>query len=94
MDKENSSLHIREQGTKLITVIACANAAGSTLPPIVIFDGQWFIQEWSKGEVPNTLYGMLDKGWTGTYFGEIWILTHGPQRGYIWQAALLKLYHT
>ena len=47
-----------------ITVIACANAAGSTLPLMVIFDGQHFNPEWSKGEVPNTLYGMSDKGWT------------------------------
>jgi len=31
---------------------------------MVIFDGQCFNPEWSKGEVPNTLYGMSDKGWT------------------------------
>ena len=45
-------------------MIACANAAGSTLPPMVIVDGQRFNLEWSKREVPNTLYRMSDKGWT------------------------------
>ena len=34
-------------------MIACANAAGSTL----ILDGQRFNPEWSKGEVPYILYG-------------------------------------
>ena len=63
--KGTKKIHCRTSGNKAqITVIACANAAGSTLPPMVIFDGQRFNPEWSKGEVPNTLYGMSDKGWT------------------------------
>ena len=55
-DKENLLLHIREQGTK---VIACANAAGITLPPMV---GQWFNPEWSKGKYPTHSMECQKKG--------------------------------
>lgn len=41
-----------------------ANAAGVVIPPMVIFEGQCFNPEWSRGEVPDTLYGMSDNGWT------------------------------
>ena len=40
---------------KQITVLVCANAAGSVVPPMVIFEGQHFNPEWSKGELPDTL---------------------------------------
>ena len=63
--KGAKKIHCRISGNKArITVIACANAAGSTLPPMVISDGQCVNPEWSKREVPNTHYGMSDKGWT------------------------------
>ena len=41
-----------------ITIVACANAAGCVLPPMVIFKGEHFNHEWSVGEVPDTLYRM------------------------------------
>ena len=46
-----------------ITVLACANAAGTVLPPMVIFKGERLNHEWTKGEVPNTIYGMSPQGW-------------------------------
>ena len=45
-----------------ITLVACANAAGSVLPPMLIFKGERLNHEWTKGEVPNTLYGMSENG--------------------------------
>jgi len=47
-----------------ITILACANATASVVPPTVIFEGQRFNSDWSKGEVPDTLYGMPERGWT------------------------------
>ena len=41
-----------------ITIVACANAAGCVLPPMVIFKGEHFNHEWSVGEVSDTLYRM------------------------------------
>ena len=46
-----------------ITVVACANAAGHVLAPMVIFKGEHFNHEWSVGEIPDTLYGMSQSGW-------------------------------
>ena len=46
-----------------ITLVACANAAGSVLQPMLIFKWERLNHEWTKGEVPNTLYGMLENGW-------------------------------
>jgi len=31
---------------------------------MVIFKGESLNYEWTKGEVPNTEYGMSHKGWT------------------------------
>jgi len=58
-------VHCHTSGNKAqITVLACSNAAGSVIPPMVTFEGQRFNPEWSKGEVPDTLYGIFEKGWT------------------------------
>ena len=44
-----------------ITIIACTNAAGQAIPPLVIFEGKYLNHEWTIGEVPGTIYGMSDK---------------------------------
>ena len=46
-----------------ITILACSNAVGTVLPPMVIFKGERFNHEWTKGEIPNTTYGMSPQGW-------------------------------
>jgi len=51
-------------GTKTqITILACASAAGQTIPPMVMFTGKTHNNALSKGEVPETLFGMLQLGW-------------------------------
>ena len=68
-------MYCRTSGNKgQITVIACANAAGSVLPPMVIFEGQRFNPEWSKGEVADTLYGVSDRGWTDQELFSYWMI--------------------
>ena len=47
-----------------ITVIGCGNAAGQSIPPMVIFEGKYLDHKWTVGEIPGTLYGMSGKGWT------------------------------
>jgi len=46
-----------------ITVLSCANAVGTMLPPMVIFKGERFNYDWVKGEVPDAVYGMSPNGW-------------------------------
>ena len=61
-------VHCRTSGNKAqITILACANAAGGVIPPMVIFEGKRLNPDWTKGEVPCTLYGMSDKGWTDMF---------------------------
>ena len=51
-------------GTKTqITILACASAAGQAIPPMVVFAGKNHNNALSKGEVPETLYGMSHSGW-------------------------------
>ena len=41
-----------------ITIVACANAAGQALPPMVIYDAAKLNSAWTKDEVPGTKYGL------------------------------------
>ena len=48
--KGTKKVHCRTSGNKMqITIIACANAAGSVIPPMVIFEGKKLNPEWTKG---------------------------------------------
>ena len=49
-----------------VTIVTCANAAGQTIPPMVIFDAKNFNHAWAASEVPGTKYGLSDKGWINT----------------------------
>ena len=72
--KGMKKVHCRTSGNKgQITILACSNAAGSVIPPMVIFEGQRFNPEWSKGEVPDTLYGMSERGWTDQEMFFFWM---------------------
>ena len=54
----------RSSGRKAqITVVACANAAGQAIPPMVIYDAKKLNHAWTANEVPGTKYGLSDKGW-------------------------------
>ena len=61
--KGAKEVHCRNSGNKMqIIILACANAVGTVIPPMVVFQGKCLNPEWTKGEVPCTLYGMSDKG--------------------------------
>lgn len=64
----------RQSGKKeQISVIGCGNAAGQSIPPMVIFEGKYLNYEWTIGEVPGTTYGMSDKGWTDQELFLYWL---------------------
>ena len=72
--KGMKKVHGQASGDKSqITVVGCANAAGRSLPPMVIFKGERFNHEWSKGEVPDTLYGMSESGWIDSELFYYWL---------------------
>ena len=54
-------------------MIGCGNAVGQSIPPMVIFEGKYLNHEWTVGEIPGTLYGMSDKGWTDQELFLFWL---------------------
>jgi hypothetical protein len=59
-----------------ITVLACVSAAGITIPPMVIFDRKTLKAELAHGEVPGTMYGLTDNGWSNAEIFNIWFHNH------------------
>jgi len=58
-------VHGPSSGNKAqITILACANAVGTMIPPMVIFKGERLNYGWKRGEVPDTKYAMSSQGWT------------------------------
>jgi len=45
-----------------ITVLACVNAAGNAMSPMVVFNRKILKDELAVGEVPSTTYGLSDNG--------------------------------
>ena len=60
---------------KQITVLACGNAAGYVIPPLVIFSRKTLNPELTVQEVPGTMYGLSDSGWMTSDIFENWF-TH------------------
>ena len=59
-----------------VTILACVNAAGSTIPPLVIYSRKNLTKELTINEVPGTMYGLSTSGWID---GEIiyeWFESH------------------
>ena len=67
----------RSSGNKAqVSILACANAIGQTIPPMVIFSGKKFNYDLSEGEVPGTLYGMSGSGWMDQKLFARWFSMH------------------
>ncbi len=59
-----------------ITVVACGNAIGQVIPPMVIFDAKNLNHRWTADEIPGTKYGLSDKGWITSELFEGWLVEH------------------
>ena len=59
-----------------ITILACANAAGYCIPPMVVFDCKVLNPKLAAGEVPGTFYGLSDSGWMDSELFEGWFKNH------------------
>ena len=59
-----------------VTVLACVNAAGATIPPMVIYDRKTLKQELYKGEIDETIYGLTDNGWSNSEMFDTWFNKH------------------
>ena len=65
-----------------ITVLCCTNAAGNTIPPLVIFSRKALNPSLTVSEVPGTMYGLNESGWIDSEIFFNWFahhfLTHAP----------------
>jgi len=68
--------HITSNTKSQLTVLGAVNAAGHYIPPFVIFNRKSLNPEWTKGEVPNTSYGLSSKGWVDTELFQDWFIEH------------------
>ena len=59
-----------------ITVVACCNASGSVIPPLVIFDRKFLKPEYTYGEVPGTAYALSGSGWITAKIFDDWFHNH------------------
>lgn len=75
--KGQKKVRYRTSGQKAqITVLGCANAAGQTLPPFIIFAAKQLNRLWTENEVPGSRYGVSDKGWVDQELFCIWLDEH------------------
>ena len=59
-----------------VNIMACGNAAGQAIPPMVIFDAKKLNHAWTANKVPGTKYGLSNKGWINTDLFEGWLVEH------------------
>ena len=75
--RQTKKVRYRCSGQKgQITIVACSNAAGQAIPPMIIFSASRLNPAWTKGEVPGTQYGLSQNGWINNELFESWFIEH------------------
>ncbi len=74
-----------------ITVVACVNAAGSFMPPMVILNCKTLPPRFTEGEVPGIRYGLSAKGWIDQALLDGWFTDHFLKYAPIVHPSLLLL---
>ena len=75
--RQTKKVRYRCSGRKgQITIVACANAAGQAIPPMVIFNASKLNPAWTKGEIPGTQYGLSANCWINSDLFEAWFIEH------------------
>ena len=85
-------MRYRSAGKKgQITIVACGNAIGQVILPIVIFDGKYLNHHWTADEISGTKYGLSEKGWITIELFEGWLVKHFLQHAVSRRPLLLLL---
>ena len=75
--KSTKKVRYQSTGRKgQLTVVACGNACGQVIPPLIIFDAKNIRHAWTRNEVPGSKYGASDKGWINSDLFESWFHEH------------------
>lgn len=60
-------------GKTMFTVLFCGSAAGSYMPPFVVYKAAHLYDSWCKGGPENGMFGVTASGWMEDYIFENWI---------------------
>ena len=74
--RETKEVRYRSSGCKGQITVACANAAGQFVLPMVIFNVVKLNPAWTKSEVCEMKYGLSPNGWINTDLFEGWFIEH------------------
>ena len=75
--KGQQKVRYRTSGNKSqVTVIGCIKATDAAMPPFVVWDAKSLNMEWTKGEVPGTIYGLSQRGWIDMEVFKGWFSKH------------------
>ena len=75
--KGQKKVRYRSSGNKSqVTALVCVNAAGSAMPPYIIFDAKNLNLDWTEGEIPGTTYGLSNNGWIDMELFRLWFKKH------------------
>ena len=85
-------VHYRSAGKKgQITIVACGNAIGQFILPMVIFDAKNLNDHWTADEIPGTKYGLCKKKWITSELFEGWLVEHFLEHAVSRRPSLLLL---
>ena len=59
-----------------ITVVGCVSASGQCLPPMIVWPRKKMKPELAFGEVPGTVYGLVQRGWMTQQLFKCWFERH------------------
>ena len=74
--REPSSWKVIHDRQEWITAIECINAAGTTIPPLIIFKAKYTNTAWIPVNTPvNWRFSTSNSGWTSNSHGYEWLTT-------------------
>ena len=73
---EKNPCYVSAGNKSQITVIGCVSAAGQCLPPLIIWPRKTMAPELAIGEIPGSVYGLVERGWATRELFEQWFKKH------------------
>jgi hypothetical protein len=73
-ERRNRPKSVQPGNREWVTVIQAINAKGWSIPPFIIFSGQYHLAAWYSGEIPGDWrLALSDNGWTTNELGFEWL---------------------
>jgi hypothetical protein len=74
LERRGKPKAIQPGSREWVTLIAAINAAGWSIPPFIIFTGQYHLSAWYEEDIPHDwAIAVSDNGWTTNKLGVEWL---------------------